>query len=296
MGTPEFSCLPLQNLINNKEFEVVGVYTREPTFANRGQKITKSPIHNLALENNIKVITPKTLRNLEIQQEFQSFQADIVVVVAYGLILPKEILQIPKFGCINIHPSLLPKWRGASPIQRPIMNGEKETAVAIIKMEEGLDSGDIINEEIVQILENDDFISLSEKLSEIGSKLLIKTLNQIKNNEAKYKKQNHDLATYAKKIEKLECKINWQNSAETILNQIRALKGNLCAYFEHNGEKIKIHEAEIISLNDKSFEAGKIIDKNLTIQCGLGQIRPKIIQRAGKKPMNLKEFLLGFSA
>lgn len=295
MGTPEFSCLPLQNLINNKEFEIVSVYTREPTFANRGQKITKSPIHNLALENNIKVITPKTLRNLEIQQEFQSFQADIVVVVAYGLILPKEILQMPKFGCINIHPSLLPKWRGASPIQRPIMNGEKETAVAIIKMEEGLDSGDIINEEIVKILENDDFTSLSKKLSEIGSKLLIKTLNQIKNNEVKYKKQNHNLATYAKKIEKLECKIDWQNSAETILNQIRALKGTLCAYFEHNGEKIKIHEAEIISLDDKSFEAGKIIDKNLTIQCGLGQIRPKIIQRAGKKPMNLKEFLLGFS-
>lgn len=294
MGTPEFSCLPLQNLINNKEFEIVAIYTREPTFANRGQKITKSPIHNLALENNIKVITPKTLKNLEIQQEFQSFQADIAIVVAYGLLLPKEILEMPKFGCINIHPSQLPKWRGASPIQRPIMNGESQTAVAIIKMDEGLDSGDIINEEIVEITQNDDFPSLSKKLSEVGSKLLLKTLNQIKNNEAKYQKQNHELATYAKKIDKLECKINWQNSAQTILNQIRGLSGTLCAYFEHNGEKIKIHEAEIINFDSKDFEPGKIIDNNLTIQCGLGQIRPKIIQRAGKKAISLKDFLLGF--
>lgn len=295
LGTPKFACLPLQNLINNKEFEILAAYTREPAVANRGQKITKSPINDLALKNNIKVITPKTLRNLEIQQEFKSFKPDIAVVVAYGLILPKEILEIPKFGCINIHPSLLPKWRGASPIQRPIMNQETRTGVSIIKMDENLDSGDIINEEVINILPNDDYISLSQKLSEVGSKILIKTLNQIKNGEAKYQKQNHNLATYAKKIEKSECKINWQNSAEFILHQIRALNGSLSAYFELNGEKIKIYKAEIISYNSQEFEPGKIIDKNFTIQCSLGQIRPVILQRPGKRAMELKEFLLGFN-
>jgi len=294
MGTPEFACPTLENLINNKEFEIVAIYTREPTYANRGQKITKSPIHELALKNNLKVITPKTLKNLEIQQEFNNFNADLAIVVAYGLILPKEILNAPKFGCINLHPSLLPKWRGASPIQRPIINGDKETGVCIIQMDEGLDSGDILNQQNIEITQEDDLGTLSKKLSEIGSNLITKTIKEIKDSTVKKRPQNHSLATYASKIDKSECKLNFNDSTINIHNKIRGLSGSLSAFFEYDGEKIKIYKSKIISQDAKTHKVGEIIDDNFTIQCQSGHIRPLIIHRQNKKAMELKEFLLGF--
>jgi len=293
MGTPEFSIPSLTKLIDNKDFDVVACYSREPSIANRGKKITKSPIHKLAEENNIKVITPKTLRTKESQNELRALNPDILVVVAYGLILPKEILEIPKLGCVNIHPSLLPKWRGAAPIQRPIMSGDNETGVAIMRMGEGLDDGNVINVARIDITSEDDYLSISEQLSEIGAELLVKSINEISQNKAKYTKQDDSLSTYANKLSKEECEINWQESALTIQNKIRGLRGTLTANFILNDEKIKIHKATIIDLNSTDHTPGKVINDNFEIQCGNGIIQPEIIQRPGKKAMTLKEFLLG---
>lgn len=294
MGTPEFSCPTLKKLIADPDFEIVAVYTREPQIAGRGHKLTNSPIHQLALENGLKVITPKTLRNLESQKEFLDLQADAAVVVAYGLILPQEIIDGTKLGCINIHPSLLPKWRGAAPIQRPIMAGDSETGITIIKMDKGVDSGDMITQEKFALDGTETYKNLAEKLSEMGAEILLQTLKNLRDEKVVLTKQDSSLSTYAKKIEKSECEINWQDSAEEIERKIRGLNGSLEAHFIHNGEKIKIFAAEILDRNSCKKAAGEFLDEKLAIQCGKGVIQPLILQRQGKKPMSLEEFLRGF--
>ena len=165
MGTPNFACPTLQKLISDPAFEILAVYTREPQIAGRGQKIQNSPIHNLALKHQIKVVTPKTLRDFEVQKEFREFNADAAVVVAYGLILPKEILEGTRLGCFNIHPSLLPRWRGAAPIQRTIMAGDEKTAVCVIKMDQGLDSGDIVAQRNYELSGNETYAELETKFN-----------------------------------------------------------------------------------------------------------------------------------
>ena len=294
MGTPDFACPTLKKLIADPTFEILAVYTREPQIAGRGQKISNSVIHNLSLKHNLKIITPKTLRNLEIQKEFLELKADAAVVVAYGLILPKEILQGTKFGCINLHPSLLPKWRGASPIQHTIMNGDKETAITIIKMDSGIDSGDMLYQEKFSLNGCETYENLAKETSEKGAEILVKILKKLAQGDLVAIKQDNALATYAKKIEKSDCEINWQDSAKKIEQKIRALNGSLTAYFFHNGEKIKIFAAKIIDETSKKNEAGKIIDNKFSIQCGEGIISPLILQREGKKVMLIEEFLRGF--
>ena len=293
MGTPKFSCPTLEKLIADPDFDVVAVYTREPQVAGRGQKITNSPIHQLALQHNLKVITPKTLRNVEAQKEFFNLQADAAVVVAYGLILPQEILDGTKFGCVNIHPSLLPKWRGASPIQRPLMAGDRETGITIIKMDKGVDSGEMMVQEKFSLYGDETYADLAEKLSQMGAEILVKTLKNLRDGNAVLTKQDNALASYAKKIEKEECKINWQESAEIIERKIRALNGSLEAFFNYGDEKIKIFKAEILDENSIG-ESGKILDEKLSIQCQKGSIRPLILQRQGKNPVAIRDLLLGF--
>jgi methionyl-tRNA formyltransferase len=292
MGTPNFAVPALQKIIDDKNFEIVAIYTKEPQIAGRGHKLQNSHIHNLALQNNFPVFTPKTLKSPETQKEFVDLKADIAVVVAYGLLLPKEILQAPKFGCINIHPSLLPKWRGAAPIQRTIMNGDLETGVDIILMDEGLDSGDILAEEKISLDNEINYQELAEKLSQIGANLLVKTLKNI--SQIKPIKQDHSKTIYAQKLSKEEFKIDWNFSAQQIHNKIRGLSGCGSAYFEINGEKIKIHQAKIIDNDSHNYPAGKIIDDKLTIACKTGLIQPQILQRAGKNKMFLSEFIKGF--
>lgn len=294
MGTPEFSCPTLRELIADPDFEIVAVYTREPQIAGRGHKLTNSPIHQLALEHGLKVITPKTLRNLEAQKEFLDLQADAAVVVAYGLILPQEIIDGTRLGCINIHPSLLPRWRGAAPIQRPIMAGNNETGITIIKMDKGVDSGDMIAQEGFSLDGTETYKNLAEKLSQMGAEILLKTLKNLRDEKVVLTKQDNSLSTYAKKIEKSECEINWQDSAEAIERKIRGLNGSLEAHFTHNGEKIKIFAAEILDKNSCTKTVGEFLDERLATQCGKGIIRPLILQRQGKKPMALEEFLRGF--
>ncbi len=294
MGTPHFSCPTLEKLISDPNFEVVAVYTKEPQAAGRGQKLKNSPIHDLALKHNLKIFTPKTLRDKEIQEKFFQFKADVAVVVAYGLILPPEILQNPRFGCINIHPSILPKWRGASPIQRPIINGDSETGVTIIKMDEGLDSGDIIYQENFSLLGHETYRDLSQKLSVLGAEALIKTLKNLNSNNFTLTKQDHASSTYAKKIDKSELEIDWNLDVKEIERKIRGLNGSMEAYFIHNNEKIKIFSAQIIDENSTQYNPGTIIDDQLRIQCGKGILQPTLLQRPGKRAMELKEFLLGF--
>lgn len=294
MGTPDFACPTLEKLIADPTFEILAVYTREPQIAGRGHKITNSPIHNLALKNNLKIITPKTLRNPEIQKEFLELKADATVVVAYGLILPKEILEGAKFGCINLHPSLLPRWRGAAPIQHTIMNGDEETAITIIKMDSGIDSGDMLYQEKFLLSGNETYKELAKKTSEDGAEILVKILKKLPQGDLVAIKQDNALATYAKKIEKSDCEINWQYAAKKIEQKIRALNGSLTAYFFHNGEKIKIFAAKIIDKNSTENKAGKILDEKFSIQCGEGIIMPLVLQREGKKVIEIEEFLRGF--
>jgi methionyl-tRNA formyltransferase len=293
MGTPDFACPTLEKLIADPDFDVVAAYTREPQIAGRGQKITNSPIHQLALKHNLKVITPKTLRDAKAQKEFFNLQADVAVVVAYGLILPQEILEGTKFGCVNIHPSLLPKWRGASPIQRPLMAGDRETGITIIKMDKGVDSGEIMVQEKFSLDNSETYADLAEKLSQMGAKILIKTLKNLRDRNIVLTKQDDALASYAKKIDKEECKINWHESAQIIERKIRALNGSLEAFFNYGDEKIKIFKAEILDENSVG-ESGKILDEKLSIQCGKGSIRPLILQRQGKNPVTIRDLLLGF--
>jgi len=293
MGTPDFACPTLEKLIADPDFDVVAIYTREPQIAGRGQKIINSPIHQLALKHNLKVITPKTLRDAKAQKEFFNLQADVAVVVAYGLILPQEILDGTKFGCVNIHPSLLPKWRGASPIQRPLMAGDRETGITIIKMDKGVDSGEIMVQEKFPLDGSETYADLAEKLSQIGAEILVKTLKKLRDGNVVLIKQDDALTSYAKKIEKEECKINWQESAEIIERKIRALNGSLEAFFNYGDEKIKIFKAEILDENSVG-ESGKILDEKLSIQCGKGSIRPLVLQRQGKNQVTIRDLLLGF--
>jgi methionyl-tRNA formyltransferase len=294
MGTPDFACPTLKKLIDNKEFEILAVYTKEPQIAGRGHKLTNSAIHNLALQHDLSVVTPKTLRDEAIQNQFKNFKADVAVVVAYGLILPEEILNGTKFGCINIHPSKLPRWRGAAPIQRTIMAGDSETALDIIQMDKGLDSGDVIASQLIRLNGDETYASLAPILADLGADLLIEALQKIRDGNGSAIKQDGALATYAKKIEKLECEIIWANEgAVEVERKIRGLNGSLGAYFMHNDEKIKIFTAEIIDENSSEFAAGKILNDKFFIQCKKGVIRPLLLQRQGKNKMRIDDFLRG---
>jgi methionyl-tRNA formyltransferase len=298
MGTPQFSCPTLQKILDDKNFEIVGVLTRQPQIAGRGQQLKNSPIHDLALKNNLKVFTPQSLKSQDIFENLNKLNADIGVVVAYGLILPIEILSLPKFGCINLHPSSLPRWRGASPIQRTIFAGDKTTSVDIIQMDQGLDSGNILYRKQINLTGDETYSNLANQLSEIGANAVLDTLRIFQNGDlSKFNliKQDHEQAIYAHKISKDECKINWQNNAQDIYRQVKALSGSLGSYFLYKNEKIKILDAELVNIDSQQFASGTIINQDFLIQCNKGIIKPLILQRQGKKALIIDEFLRGFS-
>jgi len=293
MGSPAFAAPTLQKLIDS-EHEVICVYTQAPKPAGRGHKIRKSPIHELAENNNIEVRHPKSLKDKNEQKLFDELNADIGVVAAYGLLLPKAILEAPKFGCINLHPSLLPRWRGAAPIQRTIMEGDKETGICIMQMDEGLDTGDILLEEKIELDDNYNAGLLHDECAESGADMIIRTIKGLGDNSITPNKQSEDGATYAKKISKDECKIDWNKSASEVIDFIRGLSPYPGAYFMYEGEKIKILEAEIYKKNF-DFPPGKVIDNLLTITCKSGAISPMKVQRSGKRVMDISDMLRGFS-
>lgn len=294
MGTPDFSVPVLTALI--KEHEVVCVYTRAPKEAGRGQKESKTPVHLFAEQHGIEVRTPKSLRNAEEQEIFRSLEADVAVVVAYGLILPKEVLEAYPMGCINVHASMLPRWRGAAPIQRAILAGDEVSGVTIMQMDEGLDTGDILMDDKHPVsLANICGGDLHDRLAEHGAEMIVEYL---RNPEAYPPRRQGDMTTpYAAKLEKSEAKIDFSESADAVVRRICAFNPFPGAYFEFNGERFKILAADFdLSVSD---EPGKVEDsmegRGLAIGCGLGVIMPTKIQRQGRKPMDIDEFLRGFS-
>ena len=297
-ATPDFA-IPTLNKIYNSHHEIVAVYTKEAKEQGRGMKLQNTPIFEEATKLGLPVFTPKTLKKSSEWERLKTLNADIFVVVAYGLILPKEILNIAKYGCINIHPSLLTRWRGASPLQRALMEGDKETGVCIIVLGEGLDDGDILASEKIAITEQTTLETLHDDLSEIGANLMLKCLDNIeKNKKIIATPQSTEGLTYAKKIEKSEGLIDFNKPIRAIDLLIRTLGKTIGTYFEYNGERIKILEANIIStLTDeqKKLDNGKIIDGGFSIKCSNGILKPLILQREGKKPLKIDEFLRGFN-
>lgn len=296
MGTPQFAVPTLEKLLSDQTFEIVAVYTREPQIAGRGHKLTNSPIHDLALKNGLKVLTPKTLRDVTVQKEFAEFSADVAVVVAYGLLLPPEILAGTKLGCFNIHPSDLPRWRGAAPIQRTIMAGDSATAVDIIKMDSGLDSGDIVAEEKFALNGCETYADLAPQLAETGSNLMQQVMQKLAAGEKlSHRKQDRTQAIYAKKIDKSECEIDWNSSAIEIERKVRGLNGSLGACFMFNGEKMKIFSAEVLRADEifSHERIGKFVEDKFEIYCQKGILKPLIVQRPGGKKMKVEEMLRG---
>jgi methionyl-tRNA formyltransferase len=289
MGTPEFSLQTLKTL-STSEFEIVCVYTQPPKKSDRGQKINKTPIHTFSEKLNLEVRTPADLLSEDEYQYFKKLNPYIAIVVAYGKIIPKKYLSVPKKGFLNIHASLLPKLRGAAPIQRSIMNSEKETGISFMKIEEKLDAGPYMSQVKVKINSQTTTQSLSKELSLIASENIIKCLNLIKNEKANFISQNLDNVTYAKKIEKKESKIIWNDTAQNILAKINSLNPDPGAWFEYDGVRYKIWTAKI---NERSGSPGAVIDEKLIIGCKDKSLEILEIQREGKNKLSTNIFLRG---
>ena len=289
MGTPEFA-VPILKAIHLSDHEVLEVYTQPPTKSGRGQKINHSNIHGYSEKLNLKIRCPTSLETSEEINHIKKLNPDIVVVVAYGKIIPTEMLNIDNILFINVHASLLPRWRGAAPIQRAIMNMDKETGVSIMKIISKLDAGPVLLKSKIDIFKETNYKDLSEKMSKLGSRLILEALELIEKNKANFIDQNESIATYAKKIQKAETKINWNEKAKKIIAKINAFYPNPGCWFYFLGSRIKIVEA--IELKN-SGKPGFIIDSKFTIACLENSIQILKLKREGKKIMKAEDFLRG---
>ena len=290
MGTPDFSVSALRAILSAGH-DVVAVYSQPPRRAGRGKKERLSPVHEFANSVNIPVYTPENFKDEKERIHFVNLDVDVAVVVAYGLLLPQEILDAPKYGCLNIHASLLPRWRGAAPIQRAIMAGDTETGVGIMHMEAGLDTGPVHLEKSISIDKNDTVGTLHDKLSNLGAKAIVKVLDKLPNSVPV--PQPHDGITYAKKIDKAEAHIDWSKSATEIKNHIHGLSPFPGAWTEVSGERLKILNAET---STDQGDAAHMIGEPLIIACGDQSLNILRAQRAGKGPMDIKALMNGFNA
>ena len=291
MGTPTFSVPILKSLYQNG-YPIECVYTQPPQKSQRGQKINKSPIQKISETLNLEFRSPNSLKeNKDELEHFKSLDVDLAIVVAYGQIIPKEFLNLTKKGFINIHASILPKWRGAAPIQRSIMNLDKETGISIMKIEEQLDTGPVCNSYKINIENNLNAEDVSEKLSSLAAEKILDNIDDIYEDNAKFIEQDHSLATYASKIQKLEGQIDWKDNAKIIIGKINGLYPTPGAYFMFDGERYKILKAEIGQAQGKP---GEVLSDYLEISCGdKKSIKIKEIQREGKKAQSIGEFVLG---
>ena len=286
MGSPDFA-VPALNALVEAGHEIAAVYCQPPRPAGRGKADRKTAVHERAEALGLEVRTPRTLRYADEQARFAALDADMAVVAAYGLILPKPILEAPKAGCVNIHASLLPRWRGAAPIHRAILAGDEETGVTIMQMDVGLDTGPMLLKRDVKI-DRKTAGQLTEELANLGAEALLEWLNQPTPPEA----QPEDGATYAAKVDKAEARIEWSKPAVEIERQIRAFAPAPGAWFEVNGERIKLLQADV---RDDSGMPGEVLDDDLTIACSEECIRPLRVQRAGRGAMTPGELLRGFA-
>ncbi len=290
MGTPMFAVPILKSLYQNG-YNISCVYTQPPQKSKRGQKINKSPIQGISETLNLEYRTPAILNNEEEYNFLNSLNADLAIVVAYGQIVPKKFLSLTKTGFINIHASLLPKWRGAAPIQRSIMNLDQETGISIMRIAEKLDTGPVCNNYKIQLNENLNAIEISEKLSNLAAEKISDIVDDILEDKANFVEQDHSNATYASKIQKTEGQINWDENAEKIIGKINGLYPSPGAFFIFNGERYKILKAQI---GGAQGNPGSVLSDNLEIACGNNQsIIVREIQRQGKRPQNIGEFIQG---
>jgi len=290
MGTSHFAVPILKSLYQNG-YPISDVYTQPPKKSNRGQKLNKSPI-NLFSENiGLDIRTPQNLKSNDQEELYlNKLKPDLIVVVSYGQIIPKNLLKIPKNGFLNIHASLLPRWRGAAPIQRSIMNLDKESGISIMKINEKLDEGPVCNQYSLKISEKMNSEELSEKLSLLASEKILDVLDNIFDDNIKFIDQDHSKATYAKKIKKIEGKIDWNENANKIIGKINGLYPYPGAFFMFNGERYKILKAQKSHINGTP---GNVISNDFEICCGEGSIKVLTIQREGKRVQQISEFLLG---
>jgi methionyl-tRNA formyltransferase len=286
MGSPEFA-VPSLNALVEAGHDVVAAYAQPPRPAGRGKAERKTAVHERAEQLGIEVRTPKTLRDPEEQAQFRALDADLAVVAAYGLILPKPILEAPKAGCINVHASLLPRWRGAAPIQRAILAGDEMTGITLMRMDEGLDTGPMLARQTVDIRHKNTG-QVTEELANLGARMVIDWLE----NPTPPKAQPIVGTTYASKIDKGETRIDWSKSAQEIERQVLAFSPSPGGWFEANGERIKLLDAAVGS--DASGQPGEVLDDSLNIACASGTIRPLRVQRAARAPMTPGELLRGF--
>lgn len=284
-GTPDFAASSLQALLNS-EHEVVAVYTQPDKKGKRKNQMAPRPVKDLAIEHNIPVFQPTTLKTEEEQLVLTNLKADIMVVVAYGMLLPKAILDTPRLGCINVHGSLLPRWRGAAPVERSMLAGDAETGVTIMQMDEGLDTGDMLYKVTTPIENNDTAASVFERLAAIGSEALVKTLKQFQQELVSAEPQDDNLATYAKKLQKTEGVIDWSASATDIDLKIRTLSPRVAVTFKLEEEVVKLLECELVEQNGNPGEILPSDKKSIVVACGEGAIKIKQLQLPGKKPMD----------
>ncbi|WP_028110336.1 methionyl-tRNA formyltransferase [Ferrimonas futtsuensis] len=290
-GTPDFAARHLDALIQS-DHQVVAVYSQPDRPAGRGKKLTASPVKTLALEHDIPVYQPKSLRQEEAQQELAALDFDIMVVVAYGLILPKVVLDTPRLGCINVHGSLLPRWRGAAPIQRSIWAGDAVTGVTIMQMDEGLDTGDMLHKVELPIEANDTSAALYDKLAQLGPQGLLEALSQIADGTARAEVQDDNQANYAEKLSKEEARIDWTQSAEFIARCVRAFNPWPVSHFVAGDNTLKLWQASVVTGNDS--QPGTIIQadkQGLVINCGDQALKLETIQLPGKKAMAATDVL-----
>jgi len=286
MGSPGFA-VPSLNALVEAGHEIVAVYAQPPRPAGRGKADRKTAVHERAEQLGIEVRTPRRLRDPDEQESFRALNAELGVVAAYGLILPKPILEAAGAGCINVHASLIPRWRGAAPIQRAILAGDEVTGVTIMKMDEGLDTGPILLRESLDI-RGKNAGQVTEELADLGARLLIGWLDHPQPGES----QPIAGGTYASKVDKAEARIVWESSADEILRQVRAFNPVPGAWFDVNGERIKLLDA--VTRNDISGRPGEVLDDRLSIACSSGYVRPLKVQRAGRGAMAPDELLRGF--
>ena len=291
-GTPDFAAQHLRALLD-AQCHVVAVYTQPDRRAGRGKKLMMSAVKQLALDNNIAVYQPENFKQHDTRNEFAALNADLMVVVAYGLILPSAILELPRLGCLNVHGSLLPRWRGAAPIQRAIWAGDAQTGVTIMQMDAGLDTGSMLSKVICPISAQESSASLYEKLAKQAPQALIETIEKLVKGEISPEKQDDSLATYAKKLSKDEALINWSDDAQFIERCVRAFNPWPMSYFQLAGNAIKVHQVSVLDIETDALPGTILMAYKTGIQVatGKGILNLEVIQLAGKKAMPVQDIL-----
>ena len=290
MGTPHIAAQHLQYLIDSS-LNIIGVFTQPPRKKNRGMRTEESPVHQIAKKNNLQTFYPDSI-DYSVTEKIKSLNPDIIIVVAYGIILPSQFLNIPKFGCINIHVSLLPRWRGAAPIEHALLAGDAKTGISVIKISPKLDAGDVLYQESLKITEDIYSDELTSALTNLGKRTMLEVLPIIFEKNISSNKQDSKKVTYAKKFTSNDRKINFNNSTTQVYNHIRAHGPKPGSWFVYRGERIKILKA---MKHKEKGQQSTILNNKFMLACSDGSILPTLIQREGKKAVEVKDFIKGFT-